>query len=67
VTAEHKLWLVAAIVACMVYTVGIPVVLIFLLRTRRDNPKWRNALGFLFINYETKFWWYEVVSLVATG
>jgi hypothetical protein len=38
--AEHKGYLAAAVVSCLLYTVGIPVVLLYMLKTRREDPVW---------------------------
>ncbi|KAG5181299.1 hypothetical protein JKP88DRAFT_241559 [Tribonema minus] len=63
-TPLHNTYQAAAIVACLFYTVGIPVALIYVLKTRRFDPNWRSGLSFLFNNYEAPYWWFEVYDMV---
>jgi hypothetical protein len=51
-SGKHRGFTALAVIACLVYTVGIPVTITYILKTRRSDPRWRSGLSFLYNNYE---------------
>jgi hypothetical protein len=72
-TGEHVTYTLLAIIFLCLYVIGIPVTMFFLLwRNKKhlhDNasPKHhliKNALGGMYMQYEPKYWWFEIFLLV---
>jgi len=70
---EHATFTVVAIVFLIVYIVGIPFIMFMLLWWHRKhlhdvNSKKhlmvKNALGGLYLQYEPKYWWFELMMLL---
>jgi hypothetical protein len=70
---EHATFTVVAIVFLIVYIVGIPCVMFLLLWWHRKHlhdvtstkhVMVKNALGGLYLQYEPKYWWFELVILL---
>jgi len=70
---EHATFTVVAIVFLIVYIVGIPFVMFLLLWWHRKHlhdvtstkhVMVKNALGGLYLQYEPKYWWFELVILL---
>ena len=72
-TGEHVTYTLLAIIFLCLYVIGIPVTMFFLLwRNKKhlhDNssPKHhliKNALGGMYMQYEPKYWWFEIFLLI---
>ena len=70
---EHAAFTIVAILFLVVYIVGIPFIMFMLLwRNKKhlhdvDSKKHlavKNALGGLYLQYEPKYWWFELVILL---
>jgi hypothetical protein len=70
---EHATFTIVAIVFLIVYIVGIPFVMFLLLWWHRKHlhdvtstkhVMVKNALGGLYLQYEPKYWWFELVILL---
>jgi hypothetical protein len=70
---EHATFTIVAIVFLIVYIVGIPFVMFLLLWWHRKHlhdvtstkhVMVKNALGGLYLQYEPKYWWFELMILL---
>jgi hypothetical protein len=42
-TTKHSLFMAVAAVACLAYTIGIPVAIFLALKKHRNNPRWKGG------------------------